>query len=436
MKSISPEKLELAPGIQSRAQLDMVVIQEYAEAMQNGAQFPPVQAISENDCLWVWDGFHRVLAAKSAGVAIYADIRPGTFREAQWLASGANKSHGLRRSNADKRRAVEMALKANASKSDSEIARHCGVSIPTVSNMRVELELSLKILKISKREVVRNGTTYMQDVARIGKSQRQEQIPTEQWERDNRSLGLDFFGDPLPDSEPIIEPTIERKPVFNRTNENIEWAAWSWNPVTGCKHGCDYCYARDIANRFYPQGFEPTFHSERLAAPTNTKSILQRWSDDKGHKGVFVCSMADLFGDWVPQEWIDAVLEATRDSPQWNFIFLTKNPKRLVDIGWPSNAWVGTTIDVQTRVKQAEDAFSQFDATKKFVSCEPMLEQLQFSRLDVFDWVIIGGRSKNSKLPEFQPNPWWAINLSYEARKSGCQVYWKTNLTTRLREYP
>lgn len=225
-------------------------------------------------------------------------------------------------------------------------------------------------------------------------------------------------------------------PVFNRTNSNIEWAAFSWNPVTGCEHGCEYCYARDIANRFYPQGFEPTFHPARLAAPTNTKLIQPRWLDDKGYNGVFVCSMADLFGDWVPQEWIDAVLDTTRNSSQWNFIFLTKNPKRLIDIDWPSNAWVGTTVDIQARVKQAKDAFSQFDAAKKFVSCEPMLEELKFSRLEVFDWVIIGGRSKNSRLPEFQPNPWWAINLSYEAREAGCQVYWKTNLTARLREYP
>ena len=113
--------------------------------------------------------------------------------------------------------------------------------------------------------------------------------------------------------------------VFNDTNENIEWAAWSWNPVTGCQHGCDYCYAEDIANRFYPHKFEPTFHPDRLTAPQNTKIGTPRWHSDSGYKGVFVGSMADLFGNWVPQEWIDAVLNAVRGAPQWTFIFLTKN---------------------------------------------------------------------------------------------------------------
>ncbi len=61
------------------------------------------------------------------------------------------------------------------------------------------------------------------------------------------------------------------KPKFNRTNRAIEWALWSWNPITGCLHGCEYCYARDIAERFYPQKFLPTFHADRLAAPGNTR---------------------------------------------------------------------------------------------------------------------------------------------------------------------
>ena len=100
------------------------------------------------------------------------------------------------------------------------------------------------------------------------------------------------------------------KPQFNRTNENIEWAACSWNPVTGCEHNCRYCYARDIAKRFYPHEFEPTYHPGRLSAPLHTKSIPPRWDGDQGYNGVFVCSMADLFGEWVPDEWIDSILNA------------------------------------------------------------------------------------------------------------------------------
>lgn len=224
--------------------------------------------------------------------------------------------------------------------------------------------------------------------------------------------------------------------TFNETNENIEWAMWSWNPVTGCKFGCEYCYARDIANRFYPHKFEPTFHPDRLTAPQNNAMPRPRWDGDIGYKGVFVCSMADLFGPWVPQEWIDATLEAVRQAPQWNFLFLTKNPSRMVGINWPQNAWAGTTVDVQKRVPVAEEAFTDVRAPVKFISCEPMRERLVFNKIDVFDWVIIGGQSKTTQMQESQPEWEWVESVLAQARQAGCMVYFKTNLSVRPREYP
>ncbi len=229
-----------------------------------------------------------------------------------------------------------------------------------------------------------------------------------------------------------VEATPAKISVFNQTNDNIEWAKWSWNPVTGCKFGCDYCYAHDIAMRFNGD-FEPTFHPERLSAPQNTKVPA---INGDGYRNVFVCSMADLFGDWVPDAWIAQVLDAVRKSPQWNFIFLTKNPKRLVDIEWPANAWVGTTVDRQSRVKSAEQAFKKIKANVKFLSCEPLLENVSFEDMTVFDWVIIGGRSKNTNGPEFQPEWMWVESLLNQARGSGCKVYFKPNLRTRPTEYP
>lgn len=226
------------------------------------------------------------------------------------------------------------------------------------------------------------------------------------------------------------------KTAFNRTNENIEWAAWSWNPVTGCKHGCAYCYARDIANRFYPQGFVPSLHPGRLSAPWQTKQIAPRWKDDQGHKSVFVCSMADLFGEWVPEAWIDAVIDEVDNSPQWTYIFLTKNPERLVHFHWPENAVVGATVDTQERVQAAEQAFSQIDAPVKFLSCEPLRGQVILSRPDLFDWVIIGGQSKSSQASAKQPRWEWVESLHWQAHRAGCKVYWKTNLTVRPRQYP
>jgi protein gp37 len=129
---------------------------------------------------------------------------------------------------------------------------------------------------------------------------------------------------------------------MNRTR--IEWCDRTWNPVTGCLHGCPYCYARNLVWRFgktygapkkinsldmpiydeehyqvqYPFGFAPTFLRYRLEEPQLIKQP----------QNIFVCSMADLFGEWVPDEWIDKVFDVCNGAPQHRFLFLTKNPKR------------------------------------------------------------------------------------------------------------
>jgi protein gp37 len=221
--------------------------------------------------------------------------------------------------------------------------------------------------------------------------------------------------------------------VFNRTNDNIEWACWTWNPVTGCKHDCPYCYARDIAARFYGNDkFDPKFHPERLGGPANTRPPQD--GAPIGERNVFVCSMADLFGAWVPQEWIDAVMKEVWEASQWNFLFLTKNPGRLVGIDWPPNAWVGTTVDRQERVAAAEKAFAKIKATVKFLSCEPLLEKVRFQNLKVFDWIIIGPRrvGKEHEQPQWE----WVESLLNQARAAGLQVYFKPHLSVRPREYP
>jgi protein gp37 len=226
---------------------------------------------------------------------------------------------------------------------------------------------------------------------------------------------------------------------FNRTNDMVEWALWTWNPVTGCEHNCPYCYARDIANRFYPEKFKPTFHPERLHAP-RFMTVPEAANRNIGEKNVFVCSMADLFGRWVPQEWIDAVMAEVRAAPEWNFLFLTKFPLRYEGIDFPDNAWVGTSVDEQRRVANAEKAFRNVRARVKWLSCEPLRERLTFTSLEMFDWIVIGGQSKSSQEPAFQP-PWeWVVHLCTQARNAGCQIYWKPNLRpdprSRPREYP
>jgi len=226
--------------------------------------------------------------------------------------------------------------------------------------------------------------------------------------------------------EQIAKPPAPKQ--FNRTNDNIGWAAWSWNPVTGCKHGCEYCYARGIAMRFEGT-FEPSLRTDRLEAPANTKPR----TDITGGNRVFVCSMADLFGHWVPDDWIQKVLAQVEKHPEWTFLFLTKNPARYVGITFPKNAWIGATVDTQARVKPTENALDQAQATVKFVSCEPLLESVVFSKPEIFDWFLIGSKSEGEK--KVQPDTEWTKSLISQAYQYGVKVWMKDNLNP-IREVP
>ena len=169
VNTIAVNKLRLDGGTQPRAELNFVVIAEYAEAMQNGAQFPPVVVFYDGAQYWLADGFHRVHAAKSAALEVIpADIRQGTRRDAVLYSVGANAQHGLRRTNADKRRSVETLLRDEEWRkwSNEEIARRCAVDAKTVSKYRIEL--SVEFPQISERKVVRGNVEYIMNTASIG----------------------------------------------------------------------------------------------------------------------------------------------------------------------------------------------------------------------------------------------------------------------------
>lgn len=232
----------------------------------------------------------------------------------------------------------------------------------------------------------------------------------------------------------------------------IEWCDSTWNPVTGCLHGCEYCYARKMACRFgsklpdfsgysgkglycldnringnpYPFLFEPTLHAYRLDEP-------QKWTKPRT---IFVCSMADLFGDWVPDEWIEEVFSACEKAPQHRFLFLTKNPKRYYDLveqdNTPngklpvaSNMWFGTTI---TSVR---DPICWGDGWNTFLSIEPLLTDFHelttaFSKMSV-KWIIIGAETGNRK-DKVVPKKEWVDNIVAAADMAGLSVFMKDSL--------
>lgn len=235
----------------------------------------------------------------------------------------------------------------------------------------------------------------------------------------------------------IEYPKPKGKLGLNATNEQISWAAWSWNPVTGCLHDCTYCYAREMAFKpsykgSYPIGFTPLFHHERLDAPANTP-VPKEAAQDPRFKRVFVCSMGDLYGAWVPEEWITAVHASCIKNPQWDYLMLTKFPRRYVNLELPPTAWLGTSVDEQKRVRIAEEAFRNIKNVRvKWLSLEPLLAPLRFNDLSMFDWIVIGAQSATEQphghVPEFAPPLEWVTRLVDQARECGCRVYLKPNL--------
>lgn len=206
---------------------------------------------------------------------------------------------------------------------------------------------------------------------------------------------------------------------MNRTK--IEWTQYSWNPITGCKHGCWYCYAKKLSQRFkkiFPNGFEPTFYPERLKEP---------WELKKPSK-IFVCSIADLFAPWTPSHWRNMVLISIKNCPiKHTFQLLTKNPELIPPNDWHENIWVGTTVTNESKDWRNIAEIKKVNAKVRFVSFEPLLGPLPDDVcLDGIQWIIIGKLSGSKKV---KLDAYWAMHIIQETHRHGIPVFMKNNLT-------
>jgi hypothetical protein len=173
------ETIRTDGGTQSRESLHQDTYIEYAEAMLAGEKFPPIIVFHDGANYWLADGFHRFFGAMEAGIdALEADVRQGTQLDAQLFSYGANYSNGLRRTNADKRRAVTGALKhpVSITWSDNQIAKHCGVSHTFVSRIRASLATVASEKPAERTYTTKHGTEAVMKTGKIGKAKPEKAV--------------------------------------------------------------------------------------------------------------------------------------------------------------------------------------------------------------------------------------------------------------------
>ena len=212
------------------------------------------------------------------------------------------------------------------------------------------------------------------------------------------------------------------------TQSSIEWTEETWNPTTGCTKitsGCANCYAKVMAGRLqamgtpgYENGFEITLHRSRLNQPLKKKKPTV----------YFVNSMSDLFHPKVSFEFIDKVFSTIRQTPQHTYQILTKRPKVMAQYFTnskrivPDNAWLGTSVENQKQGLPRIDVLKQIDCKTRFLSCEPLLEDLGLIDLEKIHWVIVGGESGVKARP-MKVN--WATSIQEQCGMQSVPFFFK-----------
>jgi ParB-like chromosome segregation protein Spo0J len=178
IKPISLSDIKIDGGTQSRKKLSQGLVNEYAELMNAGVQFPPIVLFHDGSTNWLADGFHRYHAARKATLTgMHADIRIGTKEDALWFSIGANKANGTRPSNGDVKHAVELALRTWPDRSQREIARQVGCHQTRVSQLAIELKNALQLNRPAT-VTGKDGKTYPTSKA-SGKTSAQTEARTD-----------------------------------------------------------------------------------------------------------------------------------------------------------------------------------------------------------------------------------------------------------------
>jgi protein gp37 len=207
---------------------------------------------------------------------------------------------------------------------------------------------------------------------------------------------------------------------------SIEWTEHTWNPTTGCTKvspGCRGCYAETMAHRLqamgaagYENGFELALHAGRLEQPLRRKTATT----------YFVNSMSDLLHKDVPDAFVDQVLDVIRSTPQHTYQILTKRADRLEQFfatrNCPTNAWLGVSVEDRKHGVPRIEHLRRVNAAVRFLSVEPLLEDVGKLDLSGIHWVIVGGESgPRARLMK----PEWPENVRRQALKQGVAFFFK-----------
>ena len=210
------------------------------------------------------------------------------------------------------------------------------------------------------------------------------------------------------------------------TKSSIEWTEQTWNPATGCTKvspGCQNCYAEAMARRLkgmgvkgYEKGFTLTLHPDRLNEPLMRKKPAI----------YFVNSMSDMFHEDIPDDYIRQVFDVIKSVPQHTFQILTKRAERMEyffnsnDV--PANAWMGVSVENKKNGMPRIEHLRNIKAHIRFLSIEPLLEDLGALDLSDIQWVIVGGESGPRPRPM---KPKWVERIKMQCEDCNVSFFFK-----------